>query len=97
MRKMSENARDLLMTASDLARLRDGAELSPRDLAMAVIVHRWERREEALPSLSPEQLHMADSVERVLTGARGPVDLAELVDLAAAENPDLAEYLGHGG
>ncbi|WTW98295.1 hypothetical protein OG216_35365 [Streptomycetaceae bacterium NBC_01309] len=96
---MSEEARELLVVAGQVARSRNARELSSRDLALAVVVHRHLQADRDFdgagspPSQSPEMLPMAASVARVLTGSPQNPDVAELLGLAARENPDLAEYL----
>ncbi|NUK88542.1 hypothetical protein [Streptomyces lunaelactis] len=83
--------------AGELARSRNAAVCSSKDLAIAVVVYRKllvNREFEPVqqPSLSPEMLGFDTSVERLVMG-NGELEVAELVALAASENPDLAEYL----
>ncbi|MBT2508104.1 hypothetical protein J7I98_19875 [Streptomyces sp. ISL-98] len=98
MREVSKDARELLALAGEIARIRSAPECTSRDLAIAAVAYRLiaaERDpENALPSLSPEMLPLGAPLERVLTGTSGSVEFSELRELAARENPDLAEYLG---
>ncbi|SCK58352.1 hypothetical protein YW7DRAFT_05540 [Streptomyces sp. AmelKG-E11A] len=98
MREMSQDARELLVLAGEVARIRNAPDCTSRDLAIAVILCRLiaaERDpESALPSLSPEMLPLGASLERIMTEVSEGVEFSELRDFAAGENPDLAEYLG---
>ncbi|MGX2995182.1 hypothetical protein JNUCC64_12940 [Streptomyces sp. JNUCC 64] len=101
MREMSEDAREVLVLAVEVARLRDAPVCTSRDVALAVIAYRLmlaEREPEVLlPSLSPEALPLDLSLEELLSGTPGAVPLSELRELALRENPDFAEYLGASG
>lgn len=98
MREMSEDAREVLALAGEIARIRNAPECTSRDLAIAAVAYRLiaaERDpENSLPSLAPEMLPLGAPLERLLTHATGHVSFSELRELAARENPDLAEYLG---
>ncbi|MBT2441022.1 hypothetical protein J7E93_13050 [Streptomyces sp. ISL-36] len=98
MRRFTADSREILTIATEIARSRNAAACSSRDVAIAVVVHRRllaarEFDTVQQPSLSPEMLGFDVSVERLMLG-EGELEVAELVALAASENPDLAEYLG---
>lgn len=98
MREMSQDARELLVLAGEVARIRDAPDCTSRDLAIAAVLCRLiaaERDPESVPpSLSPEMLPWETSLERLMTAMPGGVGFSELREFAARENPDLAEYLG---
>ncbi|NUL06496.1 hypothetical protein HRW07_25330 [Streptomyces lunaelactis] len=98
MRHFSDDTRELLVIAGEIARSRNSMSCSSKDLAIAVVVYRKLREHLDFepvkrPTLSPEMLGFEASVERLIVGD-GELEVAELVALAASENPDLAEYLG---
>ncbi|MFZ3497484.1 hypothetical protein ACODT5_30380 [Streptomyces sp. 5.8] len=99
MRKYADGTSEVLGLAGDLARLRNGRECTTRDLALAVVVYqRFLKNREVHhvpePSTSPDMLGFQPSLDERLTGDfEDLLTVAELTQLAAAENPDLADYL----
>ncbi|MGW4031704.1 hypothetical protein ACWEFL_20745 [Streptomyces sp. NPDC004838] len=100
MRELPEEARELLALAAEVARIRDAPECTSRDLAIAAVAQRLIAKERdpegAPPGLSPEMLPFGPSLERLLTEPSGEPVSSGLLEIAARENPDLAEYLGTG-
>lgn len=99
MRDMTTEARDLMVTAQEVARLRDAERLEVRDVALAaVILHFLRSAEEvegpATVSLSPEMLPMADEVREIMTSGEGDLRNSDLVELARREESELSAYLG---
>ncbi|WP_328769283.1 hypothetical protein [Streptomyces sp. NBC_00286] len=98
---MTADARDLMVTAQEVARLRDAQQLEVRDVALAALVLHVRRSAEQVEgsgsaevSLSPEMLPMADEVREIMTSGEGDLRNSELVELARSEGSELSEYLG---
>jgi hypothetical protein len=99
MRHMTADARDLMVTAQEVARLRDAVELEVRDVALAALILHFLRAPEEVEdsgtaSLSPEQLPMADEVREIMTSGDGDLRNLDLVELARREESEFSEYLG---
>lgn len=99
MRHMTADARDLLVTAQEAARLRNAQQLEARDVALAALIIHFRRAQEELEgsaavSLSPEMLPMADEVQQLMTSGDGALQNSELVELARREESELSDYLG---
>jgi hypothetical protein len=100
MKHMTAEARGLLVTAQEVARLRDATQLEVRDVALAALIHHFLRRaEEVEPSetgsRSPEMLPMADQVQKIMTAGEGELRTLDLVELARRGDSELTEYLDH--
>ncbi|MGW4976340.1 hypothetical protein [Streptomyces mirabilis] len=96
---MTADARDLMVTAQEVARLRDAEQLEVRDVGLAALILHFLRSEaevedSAAVSLSPEMLPMADEVQEIMTSGEGALRNSELVELARREESELSEYLG---
>ncbi len=99
MRHMTAEARDLMVTAQEAARLRDAQQLEVRDVALAALILHFRRLAEEVESsaevsLSPEMLPMADEVREIMMSGEGDLRNSDLVDLARREESGLSEYLG---
>jgi hypothetical protein len=99
MRYMTADARDLMVTAGEVARLRDAMQLEVRDVALAALILHFRRMAEEVEdtrevSLSPEQLPMAAEVQEIMTSGEGDLRDVDLVGLARREESELSEYLG---
>jgi hypothetical protein len=99
MRHMTADARDTLVTAQEVARLRDAVQVEVRDIALAVLILHALRASQAVdgsgaPSHSPEQLPMADEVREIMTSGEGDLRNLDLVALARREESELSDYLG---
>ncbi|WP_328424234.1 hypothetical protein [Streptomyces sp. NBC_00443] len=97
---MTADARDIMVTAQEVARLRDAVQLEVRDIALAALIRHFLRASEevegpGVPSLSPEQLPMADDVREIMTAGEGDLRNLDLVELARRDESELSGYLGH--
>jgi hypothetical protein len=96
---MTADARDIMVTAQEVARLRDAVQLEVRDIALASLILHFLRTPEEVEasgavSLSPEQLPMSDEVREIMTVGEGDLRNLDLVELARRESSELSEYLG---
>ncbi|MFD5413966.1 hypothetical protein [Streptomyces nojiriensis] len=100
MRTMDSDARRFLSVAVEVARVRHGVAVEPRDLAVAHVLRELIPADEsptisAQNSLSPPQIRMSPEVEEILTlKTNEPVVLGEFLALAEKSGPELCEYLG---
>lgn len=98
MRHMTADARDIMVTAQEVARLRDAVQLEVRDVALAALFHHFLRASAEVEgpadlSFSPEQLPMADEVREIMTAGEGDLRNLDLVELARRDESGLSDYL----
>ncbi|MET7511623.1 hypothetical protein [Streptomyces albidoflavus] len=101
MREMSDGAREILCITGEVARSRGAQEILTKDLAIAAVIYRRLTQDRSLEyepgpqeTTSPEMLPFGATLTQCLGAAtETPIHVFELLDLAAEENPDLADYL----
>ncbi|MFF4393484.1 hypothetical protein ACFY0G_43245 [Streptomyces sp. NPDC001552] len=97
---MDSDARRFLTVAVEVARVRHGVAVEPRDFAVAHVLRELIPADEsstisARNSISPPQIRLSSEVEEILTQKTDePVVLGEFLALAEKSGPELYGYLG---
>ncbi|WP_128381461.1 hypothetical protein [Streptomyces cavernae] len=100
MRDLTPDARTLFFLSQEVTRSRNGRVCTPRDVVFAYVLLKVATPElasgnlAAQASTSPDMVQMGPEITAVIAlETPEPVQMAELLDVAAEGNPDLADYL----